>query len=665
MTISRLTTTILALALFCASLVRPSFVEARVGNGGTLAYQPIPGASPEPAAPERALGDPEDLETFLDGVMAAHLKGNHLAGATVAVVKDGRPLLLKGYGYADVAKRIRVNAETTLFRPGSTSKLFTWTAIMQLVEQGKVDLDEDVNTYLTGLEVPDTFAQPITIRNLLTHTEGMEDGGLGYLIERDPEELLPLNESLALHVPARVRPPTTDFSDGSNASYSNWGTALAGLIVAEVSGTSFDDYVEKHIFEALGMSDSTFREPLPPALARRMATGYKFENGAFKPHEFELISNFGPAGSLTSTAADMAKFMIAHLNGGAMGDTRILEAETAELMHRRAFSPNPHVNGSALGFYETHVNGRRLIGHGGDTLYFHSDLVLLPEENVGLFVSYNTSNGFGPAIARRDLVRAFMDRYFPAALPKLEPPAGFAERAARYAGSYRHNRHSYTRNEKVFALFSTTSVAPTEEGTLLIANLLGPEATQWVEASPSVFRRIDGDETIAFLEGPDGSVTHVTTPLAFIAAYKLSWYETPNFHYFVLGFGALCFVVAIVSAARHWKKDRGAPGGARRARRLAASLGAVQLAFLAAAAASFASGIDELIFGFPWVFRVSLVLPVIAIPLTLGVLAFAASAWARRYWSVYGRIQYTVVAVAGAAYLWSLNFWNLVGFKFG
>jgi len=192
------------------------------------------------------------MEAFIDGFMALQLLAAPAAGVTVAVVKDGQLFFAKGYGYADVDKSIRVDADKTLFRPGSVSKMFTWTAVMQLVEQGKLDLDTDVNEYLRDFKLPATFAAPVTLRNLMTHTPGFEDGGVGYLFKESAAELVPLDQFLRQHMPARARPPTTDFSSGANASYSNYGAALAGRIVEIVSGESFDDYIEKHIFAPSG-----------------------------------------------------------------------------------------------------------------------------------------------------------------------------------------------------------------------------------------------------------------------------------------------------------------------------------------------------------------------------------------------------------------------------
>lgn len=647
---------------FVAVLLPLAAMAAPAVTTGPFEHKVIAGVSPEPL-PTQGLTDRKDLETFIDGLMAAHLRYNPMAGATISVVKDGEVWLVKGYGYADLDRQVKVDGATTLFRPGSTSKLFTWTAVMQLVEQGKLDLDADVNTYIPDFKLPEAHGTPITLRNVMTHTAGLEDGGLGYLFQKGPEQFMPMGEALAAHMPARVRPPTTDFGgDGTNASYSNWATALAGHIVASVSGESFDDYVKNHIFAPLGMDSSTFAEPLPPELAPRMAVGYQFKAGKLKAHDFEYVHNFGPAGSLTSSAPDMAKFMLAHLDRGK----GILKPETAELMHSRQFAPNAYGNGSGLGFYETWVNGRRLIGHGGDMLAFHSDLWLLPEEKLGVFVSFNSSNELAPYVARRDLQRAFMDRYYPAKLPVLVAPDDFAQRAAKYAGTYDGNRASYTKFERVFGLASAgTRVAPAEDNLLMIQDILFPGVTYWVEVAPNVFREKDSDAMIAFVEDADGAITHLVAPFTFIGSHKLPAYGAPTFHWLVLGFGLLCFVVALVGALRHWKADREGPAAPRRARRAAALLAVLYVLFFGTLIAAVAGGIDELIYQLPKALYVALAFPLLAIPVTLAVAWFAVQAWRDGWWTRYGRAQYTVIALAALAFLWSLNYWNLVGYKIG
>ena len=424
-----------------------------------------------------------------------------------------------------------------------------------------------------------------------------------------------------------MRPVGTS-GEALGSSYSNWATSLAGLIVANVAGVSFEDYVEANILRPLGMDSSTFKEPLPEALEKRMSVGYSFEAGAFKPHGYEFIANFGPAGSLASTATDMARFMIAYLQQGAIGEARILKPETVRAMHARVFSPHSTVAGSGLGFYEMYANGRRIIGHGGDTNYFHSELGLLDEEGVGFFVSVNT--GGKAALVPRHFIRAFMDHYFPAKLPVVKPPADFASRAGKYAGRYRALRHSYTRYEKVFALAGGTAVAPTKDNTLVIPGILG-DVNQYVEVAPSVFREVGGDRTIAFIE-KDGQVVGMVGQYAFIPFYKLRWYEGSPFHYALLGLSALLFVIALVSALRHWKSDKAGPRGARWARRNLGALGALNLVFVVAFVAIFAANIDDIIFARPKGLYAVLTLPLVGVALTALAVVLAIRVWREKYW---------------------------------
>ncbi len=186
-----------------------------------------------------------DLEAFLDGIMPVQLRRGDIAGAVVSVVKDGKVLFAKGYGYADIEAKKPVSPGDTLFRPGSISKLFTWTAVMQLVEQGKLDLDRDVNAYL-DFKIPSTYPQPITLRHIMTHTSGFAET-VENLFVKDAAAMKPLQTYLEEHVPNRIFPP------GSTPAYSNYATALAGHIVQRVSGQPFDEYIAANILQPLGM----------------------------------------------------------------------------------------------------------------------------------------------------------------------------------------------------------------------------------------------------------------------------------------------------------------------------------------------------------------------------------------------------------------------------
>ena len=648
------------LAIACCTL--PLLAHSEDGGGATvsLAYQANEQAA-RPLAP-RGPTTVEEMEAFVDGFMNAEMKAGPVAGAVVIVVKDGQVFFQKGYGYEDVDKQVPVDPAQTLFRPGSVSKLFTWTSIMQLVEQGKLDLDADVNTYLKDFKVAANWPQPVTLRNIMTHTAGFEDGAVGYLFANKVEDLLPLGEWIAKHQPARVRPPTTNWNDGTSASYSNWATALAGHIVETMSGQSFDDYVAQHIFQPLGMTHSTFGEPLPDTLEPHMSGGYTFEAGAFKKQGFEFIHAAGPAGSLSSTAADMARFMLAHLQDGALGDGRILKAETAQMMHTRVMSPDPALNGHCLGFYETYVNGRRIIGHGGDTGWFHSIVSLMPETGLGLFASVNTGGQGGRTSV--ELERAFFKHYFPAELPVVKPPADAAKRNARYAGSYRTLRHSYTKFEKVFAAFGGDNVTAMPDGTLLMGDIFGNPA-RWVEVGDGVFRMQNGDAFAAFKGDAGGRATHVVGLFPPIVSQRISWYESGKLHGFIVGIAVVLFITILVSAIRQRRADSTLTGQMRWARPTLALSGALLLLFLIALGLILAGGLENLIYKIPTSLYLALTFPLLAIPFALLAAWFAVGAWRSGTWTFGTRLHYSLAAVAVLAFLVVLNYWNLLGYRFG
>src|SRR5215203_5401065 len=374
-------------------------------------------------SPVNGLDDAREVETFFDELIPKQLREEHLAGATVAVVKDGRIVFAEGYGYAERERQVPVVADETLFYPGSAGKLFTWTAVMQLVEEGKLDLDADINTYL-DFEIPDTYPEPITMAHLMTHTAGFEEQ-LAALLAEDRQEVLPLREFLIRYMPERVYPA------GEYFAYSNYGTVLAGYVVEQVSGEPYDQYIEEHILQPLGMESSAATQPLPADLLSDLSKGYHYENGTYEAKDFEWISA-APAAPVRAMATDMAKFMLAHLGNGQYGDARIMEESTALEMHRQQFTHDPRLSGVTYGFITSRENDQEIIWHNGESARFSTMVALLPEERAGLFVSYNTP--FEP----RETLSAFLDHYYPpqeeASLP--EPPSDFASRADRWAGTY-------------------------------------------------------------------------------------------------------------------------------------------------------------------------------------------------------------------------------------
>ncbi len=455
---------------------------------------PAPPSPQMPSASESSMAEPphamtaDDVHAFLDGFVPMQLERENIAGAVVLVVKDGAILFAKGYGYSDVEKKSPVTVDATLFRPGSISKLFTWTSVMQLVEQGKLDLDKDVSTYI-DFTIPPKFGKPITLRNLMTHTPGFEEQ-IKDLITEEATPTATLKQHLTQHIPERIFPP------GTTPAYSNYGAALAGYIVERISGQPFNDYVAENIFKPLGMAHSTFVQPLPAELKPLMSNGYNEGSGKAKP--FEMIEE-APAGALAATAADLSRFMIAHLQNGKFENTQILRPETVNQMHSRQFGLSPALNGMCLGFYEESRNGHRIIGHGGDTVYFHSDMHLMVDNGIGFFVSYNSA-GKEDISPRSALWEHFLDRYFPYTPPKVEKLSTADADAKSVAGHYLTSRRAESNFLKVSAVDDNIAVTPDENGTIKVEPFkdFNGQLKKWQEIAPLVYRSVNGQDLIAF-----------------------------------------------------------------------------------------------------------------------------------------------------------------------
>lgn len=616
------------------------------------------------AASAESLDDPVVLETYIDGVVRPLMETNNSPSGTVAIAKDGELIFAKGYGFENVAERTPVDPYTTLFRPGSTSKLFTWTGVMQLVEQGKLDLDTNVNEYLDTFQIRDTFDEPITLRHIMTHTTGFEDGGFGYLIIDDPENAIPLREAMERYQPERVNPP------GVQTAYSNYATALAGLIIENVSGVPFNEYIKENIFDPLGMQNSSFAEPLPPNLAEHMAASYKVEAGAYAEQPFEIIANFAPAGAQSATSTDMVRFGQAMLNGGELDGNRILQTETTKRMLTREFSHDERLMGMALGFYEIDINGYRILGHGGDTQWFHSYLGIDEENDLSFFVSFSGSGG---STVRSAFADALYDRFFPREESPPVPPEGFAERAGKYAGTYRFWRGNFSKIERVFGITSTVQIAPTEDDTLMLA--FAGNSKQYVEVEENLFRELNSNLSLiagisppylAFQQNDEGDVTgFVMDGLPFMSLYRVPVYTTPSFNFTLLGISLLVFLGVVLRRFYQRRElalladaDRAALGSS-----LYASIAHLLVVVVGAIVVSIA--MERLIAGFPLPFKLWLILPIIATLASLYLVYRAFHVWQKGLLAgVWARIRFTLVVLCALFMCWFYWYWNILGFQY-
>ncbi len=482
---------------------RPAARTATASNA-TTAQAGVAGETPEGlSAPTIA---PEQLEAYLDGVIGSAMARDHIAGVTVSVVQGGQVILKKGYGHASLSPARPVDPDRTLFRIGSISKTFTWILLMNEIQAGRIRIDAPVNLYLPeALQVRDQgFAQPVEVAHLMDHSAGFEDRTLGQLMERDFNRERPIAQYLRQERPRRVREP------GLFPTYSNYGVGLAGQALTYVTGQPFEDLVETRITRPLGMSRTTFREPHPPragipapmpqALAQDVSEGFHWTPASgFEARPFEYLGHLAPAGSASSTAADMARYMIVLLDDGAYGESRIFSPATARAF-RTPLRPNEAgVNDWPHGFIAYALpGGRKGYGHAGGTLSFASNMVVVPELDLGVFVSVNTENGAELAVR---LPGAVVGQFFgPDQAPAQQGTPELARLGALYNGHFLGTRRAYVGLERfVGFILAGVSVKVTPDGRLTTSGLTGTQT--WVpDGDPAAGRFVSttGSQRMAF-----------------------------------------------------------------------------------------------------------------------------------------------------------------------
>ncbi|MEH7379202.1 serine hydrolase domain-containing protein [Bacillus sp. JJ1533] len=611
--------------------------------------------------------DLSDVETFMDEFLQKKVDEEHIPNMAVTVVADGEIVFKKGYGLANIEGQVKVNPETTMFRLGSVSKLFTWTAVMQLVEEGKLDLNTDINQYL-DFEIPARLAigpnknqpKPITLLDLMTHTPGFEDYSSS-IFRLTAEEAPPLDQYVRDYRPERI------FPAGEVLAYSNYSTALAGYIVERVSGIPYSDYVETYIFKPLEMNNSTFQQPVPKELSTNLAQSYRYIDGEFREGKFEFVP--GPAGGMSSTAADMAKFMQAYLEGGSFNGKRILKEDTIQHMLQQQFTHHGQLDGMTLGFMEKTINGQRILHHGGSTALFDTGLYLLPDENIGLFISYSGNN----FRTHTELFQSFMDHYFPSDESVSVTPMG-GEGLRQYVGEYHQNRKSVTNEDKIGSLImGVIQVQLDESGELVVTH--NGESNPFVEIEPGIYKSMrEGHSidaygefrTIVFQKDPHGNIMLTTDgPMTYS---KAPWYASSGFTFLSLIVVILLFVGSLlywgIKALIRRKRKTTQPKMAVLGKGLAIAAGLLLLFLIAGIGIS--GGVDPIYqlpkeaFGIvPAWGPILNIIPFLLTIMGFVMLIFSVLLWRNRHWRIIGLLHYSLLSLMMVHLIWIFWYWNL------
>ncbi|MEK7265923.1 MAG: serine hydrolase [Pseudomonadota bacterium] len=614
-------------------------------------------------APSRAtLSDLASIEPFLDGYVASNMADQYPPGMMVAVAtKDA--VFVKAYGVANMATGEKATPET-LFRIASISKTFVWTAVMMLADDGKLDLDADVNTYLKSVKVKERFGKPVTLNDLMAHRPGFEDtfgdffqSGKGRSFE----------EALTHTAPARVAPP------GERTSYSNWGTNLAALIVADVTGEPFDEFVRIRILEPLGMSSTIQHDPAAiagkalndPALDLRLAAPHKLDGGEPTVLVHDALEPLHAAGAVALDAHDAGRWLQFFLNDGVADGVRLLSPQAFTQMRLRAFSDRTGAPDFAHGFMENEMAGQRTFGHGGTLTGFISDMTVMPSLGVGVFVVVNGAER--PRLP--DLVsRAVLEQF--AGSPDQWPSKWrvtasdeMKKKAKTVAGVYMGARHVETRFEKLVSMGSELKIAAKDDGSLILAS--GGEAHRYYPLSDDLWTDRSRDRLFVY-RNEDGSVKRVSYAMGTNTAEPVSFLQSTDGFNAALGLALGFSLLTFLSAWRRQGREVETTGAGKW---LALGQGAVAVFWLAfAGVIVWATGAltsldlpDMQAAGWP---PAALIGAMIAANLAaIGGLAAAIGVvpvFTRSGWSPWRKAHYLLFAAAGLFAVYELFVWRLI-----
>ncbi len=586
------------------------------------------------------------VQAIADRLLPHQMERHKVPGAVVALVAAGEILLLKGYGWADLATRQRVDPNLTVFHTASIAKALTATAVLQLAERGRLALHEDVNAYLTRFQVAPTFSEPLSAHHLLTHTAGLDGHSLGHRA-RAQDEMTPLVDFLARRMPPRIRPP------GLVSVYSHMGFALAGLLVEDVSRQPFAHYMRSQVFRPLGMMSSSFE--LTPAIQRRLASGYDWRGRTVPPDRFRAA----PAAMLLSTGGDLARWMIAVLEGGADGDRRILEPQSAALLISRQFSNHPLLPGRSYGLSEGTRHDSPEYLHAGSASGFTSALVLVPTRRFGLFVAFNSQADIWETVHR--LLESFEEDWGKQTSPPR--PEAMPIDTARFSGYYRDAELGQTTVEKMVSLIKQERVDAAGQ------NQISWRSQTWEAIQPLVFRRVGDDTRLAFLE-QDGLIRYLAT--AGTVQVRLGWFEAQPTQLTLWALFMIFFLLLAIGwlgAQLPARRRRLEPQDAFRPRwpfvliHGAAILHVIFVIALFSGLAWILQGGGSLEYGVPTALYLVLALPLLAGAMTVVATVAAPIAWWRRFWTRGARLRFTAAALVLLVFLPFLASWNLLGFR--
>jgi CubicO group peptidase (beta-lactamase class C family) len=593
--------------------------------------------------------DPEKLESFLDEFIPEQMERSHVPGLVIVVVQGDKVLLSKGYGYADIANRIPMSPQTAI-RAGSVSKSLTATAVIQLVEQGVLELDAPVSDYISDLDLEDEYGPASTVAQLLNHMGGYNDT---VVLSHSPdyEGWEPLGDVLRADLPPRA------FAPGLVSSYSDWNFSLLGYAIERATGTPYEETIADLLFKPLGMENSTYAQPLPEEIYEKLAVGYGWNyekaNYDIVPHDFVRMS---PGVVLVTNGDDMGAYMRALLNDGSLDGNRIFEEETLSLLLKRQSAAHPYSRGNSYAFTELTLADRKVLYKDGNGIGFTSRIILMPDQDLGIFVSVNHRNlgetmwiTEAAVMATRTLLPEIMENFVPASdieIPEVQPLPNRANHINRFTGQYQKAGISRSDFFKLEGLLDFVSVKNNGDGTLRIGS------GNYVEVEPLVFQSVNSpDFFVIFIENLMGEVEFLT--FGGTGSYqKVPWYQAKNVQIAFLGVISLVSLWMVIAwpitRKGHW---------------MVWVVSLLILGFIGGVGMLFVSSVTDLLIFFktiPVSIKILFTLPWVIGLLTLSLPVFLFQIWKEGNTPWLGKIHYVLVMLSAAATVWLANFWKLI-----
>lgn len=570
-------------------------------------------------------------------------------------------LYSKGHGYANIERGISVCPKNSIFRVASVSKIFTIIGVMQLAEQGIINLEDDVKKYLQGFTVENNYIEPIRIKYLLTHTDGFETRDLA-TFARQPKELPTLEDLLKKDLKSPVQEP------GSQVTYGGYGTALTGYLISQIKNMNFEDYMEENIFRPLGMENTTFSQILPNNFKGRLVNIYNYDDkkDIFIPSKFLYVQT-SPTGALSTTVEDMGKFLITLLNKDRCKENQILNEETIEKMFSSQYRPHKSLPGITYGFMESFNSGQRGLIRDGSGVGIRSQIYLLPEYNLGYF--YVQNSGGDKVID--EFNEFFIKHLFPKKDARLDDQI-YINELEKFEGNYRPAQTAKHTLVKLEALaIGDLKVSSNDNGELII-KVLGTggvyggftDESKWIQAEPLLFHRTDKEQYIAFQEDKNGKIISLASGSGYHGSFtKIPCYESNRAQLCLLATYIITFIVTII--INLFNIFKAGKNNLRVASTITSILFIISIfGLIYSLFIKRIEGFPAFAFGVPLLSKVMLTILIIASFLSHLFLILFLRGWYLNKLTIFDKLFYSVNMLAFAGIILWLRYWNLLGYKF-